>query len=352
MPGSPYTDLDRPPLDARRLRRALIVPDGLWTELVLHTETGSTNADAAEAARSGAPEGLVVVAERQTAGRGRRGRSWESPARAGIAVSVLLRPGTAVPDRGWPAVPAARHGWLPLLAGVALVEAVDRLAELGSALKWPNDLLVWPRLVPPRPAPTGAEPAGPDPAGLDRPRPGQVGPEPPSPGPNGLLRPNPRAAGPAPVGPPSEGEAKCAGILAEGVATNAEEPAAVVLGVGLNVTLRADELPVNPTGLPATSLQLAGAVATDRDPLLRELLRGIERWYGRWRAVGGDARECGLHEAYVRSCATLGREVRVLLPGGKDLVGVATAIDPDGHLVLDTAVGERRVAAGEVLHLR
>jgi BirA family biotin operon repressor/biotin-[acetyl-CoA-carboxylase] ligase len=279
------------------LRRALVVPDGLWTGLVLHTETGSTNADAAEAARSGAPEGLVVIAERQTAGRGRRGRSWESPARAGIAVSVLLRPGVAVPDRDWPAVPAARHGWLPLLAGVALVETVSRLAELRCALKWPNDLLVWPR--------------------------------PPS----------------------SEGEAKCAGILAEGVTTGGEEPA-VVLGIGLNVTLRSDELPVNPTGLPATSLRLAGAATTDRDPLLRELLRGVERWYGRWRAAGGDARGCGLHEAYVRNCATLGRRVRVLVPAGNDVVGVATGIDVDGQLVLDTAAGERRLAAGDVLHLR
>ncbi|MEO3743833.1 biotin--[acetyl-CoA-carboxylase] ligase [Plantactinospora sp. B5E13] len=317
MPGSPYTDLDRPPLDARRLQRALIVPGGLWSRLELRTETGSTNADVAEAARSGEPEGLVVVAERQTAGRGRRGRSWESPARAGIAVSVLLRPGVAAPDRGWPVVPPARYGWLPLLAGVALVEAVDRLAELDSALKWPNDLLVWPG--------TGTSPGG---TGAS------TG--------TGASEGNAASAG---------GEAKCAGILVEGVATTAGEPPAVVLGVGLNVTLRADELPVT-TGLPATSLQLAGAVATDRDPLLRALLRAVERWYGRWRAAAGDAEECGLREAYLRHCATLDREVRVLLPGGDDLVGTARTIDSDGQLVLDTASGERRVAAGDVLHLR
>ncbi|MFC6014934.1 biotin--[acetyl-CoA-carboxylase] ligase [Plantactinospora solaniradicis] len=304
MPGSPYTDLDRPPLDARRLERALITPDGLWKRLVLRVETGSTNADAAEAARSGEPEGLVMVAERQTAGRGRRGRSWESPARAGIAVSVLLRPGLADPERGWPAAPPHRYGWLPLLAGVALVETVDLLAELDSALKWPNDLLVW-----------------------SNPKPDSV-----------------------PDSVPSE--AKCAGILAEGVAGTAGEPPAVVLGVGLNVTLRADELPVNPTGLPATSLQLAGAAATDRDPLLRALLRGTARWYDRWRSAGGDAQACGLHEAYLRHCATLGREVRVLLPGGTDLVGTARTIDPDGQLVLDAGAGERRIAAGDVLHLR
>ena len=130
MPASPYTDLDRPPLDPRRLRRALVAPAGPWARLELHVETGSTNADAAEAARAGEPEGLVVVAERQTAGRGRRGRIWESPPRAGIATSVLLRPGVADPTRGWPPAPPAGYGWLPLLAGVALVRTVTRLAEL------------------------------------------------------------------------------------------------------------------------------------------------------------------------------------------------------------------------------
>lgn len=291
MPGSPYTDLDRPPLSAARLRRALVAPHGPWTRLDLRAETGSTNADAAEAARAGEPEGLVVIAERQTAGRGRRGRVWQSPARAGIATSVLLRPGEAVADRGWPPASPAGYGWLPLLAGVALVEAVTRLAEVDASLKWPNDLLVDGR--------------------------------------------------------------KCGGILAEAIpAADPARPPAIVLGIGLNVTLRAHELPENPGGLPATSLQLSGASATDRDPLLRALLRALADWYDQWRTVGADVRECGLHEAYVRSCDTVGRQVRVLLPGGGELVGSATGIDPDGRLVVRTSDGEHRVAAGDVLHLR
>src|SRR5262249_31924491 len=113
MASSPYTDLDRPPLHEAALRRALVVPGGLWTELRVVTEAGSPNADLAARARDGAPEGLVLVAERQPAGRGRLGREWRSPARAGIAVSVLLRPGAA--DEPRPAVPPARLGWLPLL---------------------------------------------------------------------------------------------------------------------------------------------------------------------------------------------------------------------------------------------
>ncbi|WP_327042653.1 biotin--[acetyl-CoA-carboxylase] ligase [Micromonospora ureilytica] len=291
MSGSPYTDLDRPPLSAARLRRALVAPNGPWARLELRAETGSTNADVAEAARADEPEGLVVVAERQTAGRGRRGRVWQSPARAGIATSVLLRPGEAVPDRGWlPATPTG-YGWLPLLAGVALVETVARLAELEATLKWPNDLLV--------------------------------------------------------------DDAKCAGVLAEAVPGRApDQPPAIVLGIGLNVTLRADELPVNPTGLPATSLQLAGAVATDRDPLLRSLLRSVADWYDRWRSAGGDAVASGLRDAYLAACATIGREVRVLLPNGDSLTGTATGVDPDGQLMVTTSTGARTLAAGDVLHLR
>jgi len=293
VPGSPYTDIDRPPLDARGLRRALTGPGQFWTSVDVRAETGSTNADVADAARAGEPEGLVVVAERQITGRGRLGRHWVTPARAALAVSVLLRPGTARPDRDWPALPPKAYGWLPLLAGVAVAEAVDRLAELPEgvtpALKWPNDLLI--------------------------------------------------------------GGAKCAGVLAEGLPEGGGGPA-VVLGIGLNVTLRADELPAHPTGLPATSLRLAGAAVTDRDPLLRATLRGLASWYDRWRAAGGDAAGCGLRGAYLARSATVGGEVRVMVPGGADVTGTATGVDADGRLLVRTAEGERPVAAGDVVHLR
>lgn len=284
---SPYTDLDRPPLNAQRLEAALVTETGPWTRLDLRAETGSTNADAAAAAHEGEPEGLVVVAEAQTAGRGRRGRTWTSPPRAGLTTSVLLRPGVAVPEREWPAAPPSTYGWLPLLAGVALVETATRLAEVPAVLKWPNDLMV--------------------------------------------------------------GDLKCAGILAEGVPDSGGAPA-VVVGIGLNVTLRASELPPD---RPATSLQLAGAVMTDRDPLLRALLRGLGGWYARWRLAGGDAAECGLLEAYRHHCGTIGRSVRVRLPSREELTGEATTIDTDGQLVVRTTGGSSQsVAAGDVLHVR
>lgn len=129
--ASPYSDLDRPPLSVRALRRALVRPDSLWSQVQVVGQTGSTNADVAGLAAGGAPAGLVLVAELQTAGRGRLDRSWVAPPRSGLTFSVLLRP---------PA-PRPRWGWLPLLAGVSVARAVERVAEVPTALKWPNDVL-------------------------------------------------------------------------------------------------------------------------------------------------------------------------------------------------------------------
>lgn len=265
------------------MRPPLRVPElpagGLWTALEVVEETGSTNADVAAAATGGAAEGLVVVAEHQTAGRGRRSRGWSSPPRAGLTASFLLRPGAAVP--------AGRWGWLPLLAGLALARSVRDVAGVHARLKWPNDLLVDAR--------------------------------------------------------------KCGGILAEVVGDRA-----VVVGVGLNVTLAAAELPPPaPDAPPATSLALAGARSTDRGRLLHSLLGELERWYEAWRGAAGDAGACGLRAAYAADCATLGEPVRALLPDGTELTGTAEAIDADGRLVLGTPTGgAHTVAAGDIVHLR
>lgn len=94
--------------------------------------TGSTNADLVARARSGEPGGLVLVADEQTGGRGRQGRSWQSPAGAGLTASVLLRPD----------VPPEWLGWVPLLGGVAVAEALRRASQVDTALKWPNDVLI------------------------------------------------------------------------------------------------------------------------------------------------------------------------------------------------------------------
>lgn len=94
--------------------------------------TGSTNADLAAAARAGAPEGTVLVAEHQRRGRGRFERAWVDVPGAGIAMSVLLRPRRE----------AASWGWLPLLAGLALADALGGVGGIDVVLKWPNDILV------------------------------------------------------------------------------------------------------------------------------------------------------------------------------------------------------------------
>jgi len=102
-----------------------------WGPIAVLPSTGSTNADAADQVREGAPEGFTVVADEQTGGRGRLGRAWESPAGAGLAMSVVLRP--VVVDRRW--------SWVPLLAGVAVSDAL-RDAGLPASLTWPNDVMV------------------------------------------------------------------------------------------------------------------------------------------------------------------------------------------------------------------
>ncbi len=312
MGDSAFSDLSRPPLNEKALNSRLVRPGSLWREIQVVAETGSTNADLAAAARSGAPEGTVLVAEAQSAGRGRLGRTWTAPPRSGLMFSILLRPGD---------LPAARQGWLPLLTGVAVAAAVRKITAragggrfeefhqaqggfVDARLKWPNDVLV--------------------------------------------------------------GERKLAGILADrvhGAPPARRDDDAVIVGVGLNVGLAEHELPV-PT---ATSMVLAGASWTDREPLLRAVLREIEEWYAGWRAVGGDpdseppggypllaavpvADSLGirLRTAYRSLCATIGREVRIELPGGASATGTATDVDPDGRLV----VGGQAYSAGDVVHVR
>jgi BirA family biotin operon repressor/biotin-[acetyl-CoA-carboxylase] ligase len=102
---------------------------GRWPRITVVAETASTNVDLL--ADSSAPDRSVLVSEHQSAGRGRLDRVWVSPPGAGLTFSVVLRP----------QVPLLTWGWLPLLAGVALYEAVAELGGVRVALKWPNDLL-------------------------------------------------------------------------------------------------------------------------------------------------------------------------------------------------------------------
>jgi BirA family transcriptional regulator, biotin operon repressor / biotin---[acetyl-CoA-carboxylase] ligase len=276
-----------PGLAAPALRSAVLTPGGLWSGLDVVAQTGSTNEDLLAAARAGAAEGAVLVAEGQSHGRGRQGRSWISPPGAALTFSVLLRP----------AMPPAERGWLPLLTGVALASAVQAATGVDVALKWPNDVLA--------------------------------------------------------------GGAKLAGILAE------QAGDAVVVGVGINVGAGPDDLPAARAGaLEPTSLALRGASATDRGSLLVAILRELADWYRRWTAAApgaaapgvaaapGAADLSGLRAEYLRWCSTIGRQVRVQLPGGSELAGAASGIDPVGRLVVETAAGPVPVSAGDVIHVR
>ncbi|MFY9809039.1 MAG: biotin--[acetyl-CoA-carboxylase] ligase [Pseudonocardiaceae bacterium] len=270
-----WSDLERPPLRADALRRALVAPVGPYAALDVVASVPSTNIALAASARQDAPDRTVLVAEHQSAGRGRAARSWIAPPRSGLALSVLLRP-TEVPQDRW--------SWLPLLVGVALCRTVSTLGEIPAVLKWPNDLLL------------GAD------------------------------------------------QRKAAGILAEVV----PEGPAVVVGIGLNVTLRPDELPVP----SATSLAIEQAACTDRDPLLRALLRALDSELRQWCQHKGDPISSGLREAYRQRCATLGEQVRVQLPGQADLIGTAVDIDTAGRLVMSSAGQRRALSVGDVTHVR
>jgi BirA family biotin operon repressor/biotin-[acetyl-CoA-carboxylase] ligase len=260
---------DRPGLDGAALTAAL-TGSTLWRSVEVVDSIGSTNAALVAAAAEDAPEGTVLVAEHQEAGRGRLDRVWTSPPRAGLTVSVLLRPD----------VPAARRAWLSLFTGVALAEAVAEAAGVRASLKWPNDLL----------APDGT---------------------------------------------------KLAGILAETAGR------AVVVGVGLNVSTTADELPG--TG---TSLTLVSGADVDRAAVLLAFLRAFERRYRDWVRAAGDPVASGLARDYLAWCSTVGTTVTVTLPDGSTLEGVAEAVDWDGRLVVRGPAGPVALASGDVRHVR
>jgi biotin-[acetyl-CoA-carboxylase] ligase BirA-like protein len=268
--SSRWSDLHRPRLEGAALAAALTRDSRLWRSLEVVDEVGSTNAVLLDAATGDAPEGSVLVAEHQVSGRGRLDRVWTSPPRAGLTVSVLLRPD----------VPAARRGWLPLLTGVALAESVRGQTGVQVSLKWPNDLL----------------------AGDGR---------------------------------------KLAGILAE------TSGPAVVVGVGLNVSTTAAELPDTAASLSG----ITGAVV-DRGPVLLAFLRALEARYLRWTEAVGDPVVSGLARDYLAWSSTVGTTVSVALPDGSTLDGVAEAVDWDGRLVVATSAGQVELASGDVRHVR
>jgi len=229
--------------------------------------TGSTNADLL--ADAAAPAWTALIAAQQTAGRGRLGRPWASPAGTQVILSVLLRPTVADLDH---------VGTIPLATGLAVLDAVRSVAGDGTELKWPNDVLF-------------------------------------------------------------RGKKLC-GILAE--AAGLPDDPRIVVGLGLNVSLTREQLPVE----HATSLALEGVDVTVDDLTVR-VLEALHRRLTQWAT--GDR---SLMADYRRACITIGKSVRVESATG-DLFGTVDGVANDGRLDLIDTDGRRHlIAAGDVTHLR
>lgn len=276
----------REPLDRALLEELLLAPHGPLTRLEIVATSESTNTEL----------GAAVAADPA---------AWPAPS---LLVAEHQVAGRGRSGRGWstperaavtcsllirPQVPAAALSWLPLLAGLATVTALRSTLGVPAQVKWPNDVLV----------PMETEPI----EGW------------------GALR-------------------KVAGILTEVLPDGG-----VVVGVGLNVTQTAQELPV-PT---ATSLALAGAATTDRAVILTALAEAALSVLGRWTAADGDVVAAGLDHEIAAVTASLGSVVRVELAGGAVLVGTAVALAPDGALLVRDDAGQvHPVHSGDVYHLR
>jgi BirA family biotin operon repressor/biotin-[acetyl-CoA-carboxylase] ligase len=246
----------------------------------------STNRVLAEAAKQGAPEGLVVVADEQTAGRGRLGRRWSAPAGSALLCSMLFRP--------W--LPSDQLHLLTLAVCLAGRAACNLVAGVEPAVKWPNDLVL--------------------------------------------------------------GGRKLAGVLAE---TVPYPSLGVVVGIGVNLSWPPPDHPGAPpdpygragelarVSSKATSLLREAGVVVDRDVLLEALLAEVA---GRYREMAGAGGPEVLLAEYRSACSTIGRRVRVELPGGT-FEGTALGVGPGGRLLVEEDAGTvREVGAADVVHLR
>jgi BirA family biotin operon repressor/biotin-[acetyl-CoA-carboxylase] ligase len=271
--------------------RAMLAATTRFRDLRFLDSVDSTNRYGRDAALAGTPEGLVVVADHQLAGRGRIGRAWEASPGSALLLSVLLRPRDLEPGR-LHLVTAA--------VGLAAAAALRRVAGVEVDLKWPNDLLVGERKL-----------AGILAEAID-------------------VRSSPPSGGGDPGGNPGGGPP---GLEVEGPPVGV---GAVVVGIGINVSAA-------PVG--AVGLEEAAGRSVARVDVLVALLEELEARYGRWDAVAAE---------YRATCATVGRRVRVEGPVGSFRTGTASGIDADGRLVVaDEATGtEVALSVGDVVHLR
>lgn len=279
-------------LDMDRIREAL---SDDFAVIDFTESTGSTNTDLMQAEK--VADGTVLLADEQVAGKGRLGRQWVSPAGAQLIFSALILP------------ESLEHlGTLPLAAGLAVTDSVE-----GAVLKWPNDVHIDGKKL----CGILAE-AGP------------VG----------------EAFKSAPKTEVSKAEVNKAEINKAEInkaevapKTQAANPpsARVVVGMGINVTLTREELPIE----AATSLALEG-LDTDRTELAITVLKNLRRRITQW-----EQQDPQLMADYRKVCSSIGQEVRLEAPTG-DVIGTVEGVADDGRI----NVGGEYYSAGDVIHLR
>lgn len=289
--------------------------------IVVLDVTRSTNSDAMALGREGEGEGVVVIAEEQTAGRGRLGRTWESSRGVNLYLSMLLRPVIAP----W------RAPQLSLVAGIAVAETV-REEGIDARIKWPNDVVV---IVGGDRAGDGTgEGAGDGDGAIQE---GRLD-----------VRPSPVRGSPVQDSivrnSPSRGAAlkKLAGILTE-IEAETDRVAYVVVGIGVNLNAEAIHFPDELAG-KATSVKMERGSSTDRAAFAARLLARFEECYDAWTSGGFAA----VAPRWRALSVLEGRTVTVSAPGDS-YFGTCVGIDDDGALLLDPGNGAlRRVLAGDV----
>jgi BirA family biotin operon repressor/biotin-[acetyl-CoA-carboxylase] ligase len=271
IPSQGYCLVSEPDLlDVGQLRDGLGETCLVGCRLVCCKETGSTNADAFRIAEAGAPEGTVVMADRQNSGKGRLGRRWESPAGVNLYCSVILRP----------PIPPHEAPQLTFLSAVATARAIQVTTGLQPAIKWPNDLLL-----------------------------------------NGR---------------------KVAGLLNE-MNAETDQVGFVILGIGVNLNMRAEQFP-DDVRTPATSLMLESGAMVSRQAFTMSLLQQLDQEYARFLQDGFSP----VREEWAHYCNAYGREVQVDL-GLSRIQGPFAGIDHDGALLLRLPDGSlERILSGDV----
>lgn len=285
-----------------RIRTAL---DGLYPEVRYVPQTGSTMTDLMQAAH--VQNGTVLLADAQSAGRGRLGRAWIAPKDTQVILSVLLLPHTL-----------DYLGTLPLAAGLAVTDAIP-----GTVLKWPNDVLLGGKKLVGILAEAG-------PVGLAFHSSESTSPSHGTPAYDFDVHSATKQAFPAHDFPDHDPS-----VLEPADAT--KPLARVVVGMGINVALHKEELPV-PT---ATSLVLAGR-EDDRTQVAIDVLTALHTRMSQW-----NVRDPQLLVDYRKVCSSIGLKVRLEAPAG-DIVGVVESVGDDGRIKVD---GEY-YSAGDVIHLR